>query len=261
MNNWHVLELEEIYSSLATGENGLTEEEAEKRLIEHGKNMLSEKKKKTLLGRFFYQFKDVMVLVLLVAAIIAGAFGEWADSLIILAIVIINAIIGVFQESKAEKALEALMSMSKPYANIVRNGIVNSIKRENIVPGDLAELEAGDYVPADLRLIHSASLKIQESSLTGESVAVEKTIKALADENLPLGDRKNMAYSSSIVTYGRGSGIVVAAGMDTEVGKIAEYINDDEIGTETPLKQRLNATGKILSIAVIAAAVVIFLIG
>jgi len=261
MNIWHTMEPEDIYSSLETGENGLSDAEAEKRLREHGKNMLKEKKKKTLLGRFLLQFKDVMVLVLLAAAIIAGLLGELTDSIIILSIVIINAVIGVAQESKAEKALEALMSMSKPYANVVRDGVVKSIRREDIVPGDLVELEAGDYVPADLRLIHSASLKIQESALTGESVAVEKIIKALKDDNMPLGDRRNMAFSSSIVTYGRGSGIVVSAGMDTEVGKIAEYINDDEIGTETPLKQRLNATGKILSIAVIAAAVVIFLIG
>nr|HPQ48152.1 HAD-IC family P-type ATPase [Clostridia bacterium] len=237
MNIWHTMEPEDIYSSLETGENGLSDAEAEKRLREHGKNMLKEKKKKTLLGRFLLQFKDVMVLVLLAAAIIAGLLGELTDSIIILSIVIINAVIGVAQESKAEKALEALMSMSKPYANVVRDGVVKSIRREDIVPGDLVELEAGDYVPADLRLIHSASLKIQESALTGESVAVEKLIKALKDDNMPLGDRRNMAFSSSIVTYGRGSGIVVSAGMDTEVGKIAEYINDDEIGTETPLKQ------------------------
>jgi len=261
MNIWHTMDPEEIYSSLETGENGLSGEEADKRLMEHGKNMLEEQKRKSLLVRFLLQFKDVMVLVLLVAAIIAGLFNELTDSIIILAIVIINAVIGVFQENKAEKALEALMGMSKPYANVVRDGVVVSTKRENIVPGDLVELEAGDYVPADLRLIHCASLKVQESALTGESVAVEKSISTLKDEGLPLGDRINMVYSSSIVTYGRGSGIVVSAGMDTEVGKIAEYISDKDIGTETPLKQRLNATGKILSIAVLAAALVIFLIG
>ncbi|MBN2558766.1 MAG: cation-translocating P-type ATPase [Clostridia bacterium] len=261
MNKWHTLEIDEIYKSLETGENGLSSDEAANRLVRHGKNELKEAKRTTLIGRFLMQFKDVMVLVLLAAAIISGILGEIADSVIILAIVVINAAIGVFQESKAEKALEALKNLSKPFAKVVRDGIAISIRREDIVPGDLVELEAGDYVPADLRLIHCASLKIQESALTGESAAVEKSIAALSDEGLPLGDRVNMAYSSSIIAYGRGSGIVVSAGMDTEVGKIAEYIAEGDIGTETPLKKRLNATGKILSIAVIGAATLIFITG
>lgn len=261
MKHWHNTEIEEIYEMLETGENGLTAQEAESRLLKHGKNSLKEEKGPTLFMRFLMQFKDVMVLVLLAAAIISGILGELADSIIILSIVIINAVIGVFQENKAEQALEALKSMSRPYARVIRGGEVLSIKREDIVPGDLVELEAGDYVPADLRLIQCASLKIQESTLTGESTAVEKQIKALKDPELAIGDRTNMAYSSSIVTYGRGSGIVVSAGMDTEVGKIAEYISDSQIGTETPLKQRLNATGKILSIAVLCAALLIFITG
>lgn len=261
MKNWHTTDIEEIYERLETSESGLTSEEAAGRLITYGKNALKEGKRKTLFSRFIFQFKDVMVLVLLAAAVISGILGEFADSIIILSIVIINAAIGVFQESKAEKALEALKNMSKPFARVIRDGNVMSIKRENVVPGDLVELEAGDYVPADLRLIECASLKIQESSLTGESIAVEKTIRTLADENLPLGDRLNMVYSSTIVTYGRGSGIVISAGMDTEVGKIADYITSDEISTETPLKKRLDSTGKILSIAVLGAAILIFITG
>jgi len=261
MKQWHTTEVEELYDMLETGENGLTTQEAEQRFQKHGKNALREVKGPTLFGRFITQFKDVMVLVLLAAAIISGVLGELTDAIIIMAIVIINAIIGVVQENKAEQALEALKSMSRPYARVIRNGETKSIKREDIVPGDLVELDAGDYVPADLRLIQSASLKIQESTLTGESTAVEKSIAALSDPDLALGDRSNMAYSSSIITYGRGSGIVVSAGMDTEVGKIAEYISDSDIGTETPLKQRLNATGKILSIAVLCAALLIFIIG
>ncbi len=261
MKHWHTAEVEEIYNMLETGENGLSSQEAELRLQEHGKNALKEVKGPSLFMRFITQFKDVMVLVLLAAAIISGALGELTDAIIILSIVIINAVIGVVQESKAEHALEALKKMSRPYARVIRDGEIKSIKREDIVPGDLVELEAGDYVPADLRLIQSASLKIQESTLTGESTAVEKYIEALDDSDLPLGDRKNMAYSSSIITYGRGSGLVVSAGMDTEVGKIAEYISDGDIGTETPLKLRLNATGKILSIAVLCAAIVIFITG
>ncbi len=261
MKRWHMLDIPEIFESLQTGENGLSSEEAQKRLQKYGKNALAEDKKITLLQRFLEQFKDVMVIVLLVAAIISGVLGELADSLIILAIVIINAIIGVVQENKAEKALEALKSMSKPYARVYRDGEVKSIRREEIVPGDLVELEAGDYIPADIRLIQSSSLKIQESALTGESVAVEKKTDKIDDEEIPLGDRSNMAYTSGIITYGRGSGIVVSAGMDTEVGKIAEYINEGDIGMETPLKKRLNATGKVLSIAVLCAAVVIFITG
>lgn len=261
MKQWHTTQIEEIYEMLETGENGLSAQEAEARLLKHGKNTLKEEKGPTLIGRFLSQFKDVMVLVLLAAAIISGILGELTDSIIILSIVIINAVIGVFQENKAEQALEALKSMSRPYARVIRDGETKNIKREDIVPGDLVELEAGDYVPADLRLIQCASLKIQESTLTGESTAVEKQIKALKDPDLAIGDRTNMAYSSSIITYGRGSGIVVSAGMDTEVGKIAEYISDSQIGTETPLKQRLNATGKILSIGVLCAALLIFITG
>ena len=261
MKQWHTTQVEEIYNMLETGESGLSSNEAELRLEKHGKNALKEEKGPTLFGRFIAQFKDVMVLVLLAAAIISGVLGELTDSIIILSIVIINAVIGVVQENKAEQALEALKKMSRPYARVIRDGETKSIKREDIVPGDLVELEAGDYVPADLRLIQSASLKIQESTLTGESAAVEKTIDALDDPELALGDRRNMAYSSSIITYGRGSGIVVSAGMDTEVGKIAEYISDGDIGTETPLKKRLNATGKILSIAVLCAAILIFITG
>ena len=261
MKQWHTTEVEEIYDMLETGESGLSGEEAAQRLQKHGKNALKEEKGPTIFGRFLAQFKDVMVLVLLAAAIISGVLGELTDAIIIMAIVLINAVIGVVQENKAEQALEALKNMSRPYARVIRDGETKSIRREDIVPGDLVELEAGDYVPADLRLVQSASLKIQESTLTGESTAVEKYIDVLKDPDLALGDRTNMAYSSSIVTYGRGSGIVVSAGMDTEVGKIAEYISDSDIGTETPLKQRLNATGKILSIAVLIAAILIFITG
>lgn len=261
------LKLDDIYKKFNTTEHGLTQEEAQERLRRNGKNALLEAKPKSWLQRFFSQMKDLMIIVLLVAAFISavlsiaqGEYTELIDSGIILLIVVLNAVIGTVQESKADEAMRELTKMNKPYAKVMRNGEVASIKCEDLVVGDLVLLEAGDVVPADIRLLTSKSLKIDEATLTGESVPAEKDCNAELEEKTPLGDRKTMAYSTGVVSYGRGSGIVVAVGMDTEVGKIAGMLNTQE-KNETPLSKQLSKTAKYLSIIVLAIAVIIFVVG
>ena len=267
MKNYYNYSLNEVYEKLNTSEQGLTSEEAHARLERHGKNALEEGKSKTWFQRFFSQMKDLMIIVLLAAAaisaviaIVEGEYAELIDSGIILLIVILNAVIGTIQESKADQAMKELTKMNKPIAKVLRNGEITKIKCEDIVIGDIVILEAGDVVPADLRLITTKSLKIQESTLTGESVPAEKDCTAELKDDTPLGDRKTMAYSTGIVTYGRGSGVVVATGMDTEVGKIAGMLNTQE-KNDTPLQKQLAKTAKLLSFIVLGIAAVIFVAG
>ena len=256
--------IEELYSSLSTNHEGLSQKEADSRLEQHGKNALDEGKKRSMISKFFAQFKDMMIIVLIVASIVSatiaiaqGEYHELIDSGIIMLIVIVNAVIGLVQESKAESALDALKNMNKPFSKVLRNGDLIQIKSEDLVVGDVVQLDAGDIVPADLRLISSASLKIEEAALTGESVPAEKEYSATVAEKAPLGDRLNMAYSGGVVTYGRGRGLVVAKGMDTEVGKIAKLLSQTSAQV-TPLQNQLNQTAKILSVGVLAIAAVIF---
>ncbi len=256
----HMLTLPDALNRLNTDPQGLTEDEVSQRLQKFGKNELQEGKKKTLMGMFLLQFKDLMIIILIIAAVIAGFLGEMADTGIIMLVVVINAVLGVAQESKAEKALAALKKMSSPSAKVRRNGEVKVVKSENIVPGDIVLVEAGDYIPADLRLLEVASLKIEEAALTGESVPVEKNITELADADMVIGDRKNMAYLGTSVTYGRGVGVVAATGMSTEVGKIAENINT-AVDNETPLQKKLAELGKYLSVGVVVIAIIIFVAG
>ena len=264
--NYYSENLSEVMESLRTTEEGLSPEEAAKRLEEHGRNALQEKKKKPLIVKFFEQFKDVMIIVLIAAAIVSAAltiyskeYSELIESGLILLIVIVNAVIGVVQENKAESALEALKNLNKPYSKVIRGGALVQIKSEEIVPGDVVQLEAGDIVPCDLRLISSASLKIEEAALTGESVPVEKDWEAQIADKAPLGDRKNMAYSSGIVSYGRGRGVATKTGMETEVGKIAKMLEAGE-NDSTPLQKQLNKTAKVLSVLVLVIAAVIFVV-
>lgn len=239
---------------------GLTTAEAQRRLEKYGHNELTTKGKTTLLQKFLAQFKDLMIIVLLVAALISVFVGEGVDALIILLVVVLNAIFGVFQESKAEEAIDALKSLAAPQAKVERDGQMQQIQSTELVPGDVVILEAGDVVPADLRLVESASMQIEESALTGESVPVNKQTAALDDEQLPLGDRTNLAFMNSNVTFGRGKGIVIHTGMATEVGKIARLINDaDE--TITPLQRNLTKLSKTLTWLILAIAVVVFAVG
>ncbi|HBO48252.1 MAG TPA: calcium-translocating P-type ATPase, PMCA-type [Clostridiales bacterium] len=267
MKEYHNLSIEETYQKLNSSEKGLSQEEAEARLSRYGKNALEEGKSKSWLQRFFAQMKDLMIIVLLFAALISAIiaiieknYTELIDSGIILLIVIVNAVIGTVQESKADQAMKELTKMNKPNAKVLRNGEITKIKCEDIVIGDIVILEAGDVVPADLRLTLTKSLKIQESTLTGESVPSEKDCSVLLDDATPLGDRKNMAYSTGVVTYGRGMGVVVDTGMKTEVGKIAGMLNTQE-KSDTPLQKQLAKTAKLLSIIVLGIAVVIFIAG
>jgi Ca2+-transporting ATPase len=243
---------------------GLSRDEATARLAGAGYNELAKKKPKSLAAKFLDQFKSVVIIILLAAAAISGVVGVLdgegiVDSLIILLIVVVNAIIGVAQEEKAEKALDALEKMSAPRCKAVRNGQVEVIESRELVPGDVAVIETGDLVPADLRLVEAVNLKIQESSLTGESVPGEKISETLEGE-VQLGDRKNMAFSSSMVAYGRGRGIVVATGMKTEVGKIAGMLQSAP-ETKTPLQARIDQLGKFLGIGAVAVCAIIFLAG
>ncbi|MCT3289941.1 cation-translocating P-type ATPase [Lactiplantibacillus pentosus] len=249
-----------IYQELETDEHGLQQSAAAQRLEQYGPNALNQQKTTSLLQKFIAQFKDFMIIVLLVAALIAAFTGEAVDAVIILLVVVLNAIFGVFQESKAEEAINALKEMSAPDATVLRDGQLQTVKSDALVPGDIVSLEAGDIVPADLRLIESASLKVEESALTGESVPVEKQAEMVADGELPIGDRLNMAYMNSNVTYGRAMGIVVATGMQTEVGRIAGMIEAaDE--TTTPLQANLTQLGKSLTILILVIAAVVFGIG
>ena len=246
---WHTKSKEEVEKALETSfEKGLSEEEAVKRLEQYGSNELEHKKRRTIWNMLIDQFKDFMIIILIIAAVVSGLMGEITDAVIILAIVILNALMGVVQENKAEESLAALKKMAAPHAKVRRSGRPDVIDAAKLVPGDVVVLETGDFVPADLRLIETSNLKIEEAALTGESVPVEKDSATLQDEDIPLGDRINMAYSSSIVTYGRGVGIVVETGMSTQMGRIAQMIQAEE-GMETPLQKRLESLGKLLGLA------------
>ena len=264
--NWFNKGISQVEKELQTNiKEGLTEEQVKANYEKYGMNELKQKKKKSLFVKFLEQFKDFMIIVLIIAAIVSGAVGiaegeGITDTIIILIVVVLNAIIGVVQESKAEKSLEALQKLSAHASKVVRNGKVAVVQSRELVPGDIVVLDTGDYVPADLRIVESANLKSQEASLTGESVPVDKNTETIDDEKVSLGDRTNMLFSSSLITYGRGKGIVVETGMNTEVGKIAKIISDTE-GTETPLQTKLNKLGKTLGIAALAICIVIFIIG
>ncbi len=244
---------------------GLSGEEAARRLKQYGPNEIIAGKKKSFLVMFFSQFRSFMIIILLIAAAISGVVGflegeGFFDTLIILGILVLNAFIGAYQEKKAESSLEALRNLAAPLSKVLRDGQVRQIPTRELVPGDMVIMETGDVIPADLRLIEAINLKIQESSLTGESMPVEKQTAPLTSEEVPLGDRTNMAFSSGMVTYGRGRGIVTATAMNTEVGKIADMLQHT-VDTETPMSRRLEQLGKILGIAALLICAVIFGVG
>lgn len=240
---------------------GLSSAEAAGRLEKHGPNQLKGKPKKSMIALFFAQLKDMLIYVLLGAAVITVIVGEYMDAVIILAVVLLNAAIGVFQEHKAEKAIEALQQMTTPRSLVRRDGDIREIDSVDIVPGDIVILDAGRYIPADLRLLEGANLQIEESALTGESVPSDKDAEALLDDpKTPLGDMANMAFMSTLVTYGRGEGVVVGTGMSTEMGKIAGILDQDDQDM-TPLQKKLEELGKILGFIAIGICVLIFVIG
>lgn len=254
--------IDEVLKEFSTDENnGLSDREAKIRLEKNGPNKLSSKKPKTLLNIFFAQINDAMIYILIVAAIISAVMGEYSDAIVIIIVILINAIIGVAQESRAEKALSALKELSTPKALVKRNGEIIEIPSEEVVLGDIVVIDAGRYIPCDLRLIQTANLKIEESAFTGESLPSDKNADKFFDSSdIPVGDRENMAYMSTLATYGRGMGVCVATGMDTEIGKIAKMIENEETDL-TPLQKKLSSLGKILGIASIIICVLIFVIG
>lgn len=259
---YYVESIPDIEKDLNTSvKDGLSASDAKARLEQYGPKALASKKKQSMFMRFIDQFKDFMIIVLIIAAILSGVLAhEWTDAAIIMIVVILNAILGVFQEARSEAAIDALKEMATPDAHVRRDDTIVTIPSTELVPGDVVLLEAGDVVPADLRLNQAHSLKIEESALTGESVPVEKHAETLEGEDIALADRVNMAYSNTNVTYGRGEGIVTSTGMHTEVGKIATMLNNaDE--TDTPLKRNLNQLGKTLTIMILVICVIVFIVG
>ncbi|MBK9380488.1 MAG: cation-translocating P-type ATPase [Chitinophagaceae bacterium] len=257
--NWHCLTSKEIFNLTGSSMNGLTREKAALNLAEFGLNELQEKKKKPAWLLFLAQFSDFMILVLLAAAIIAGIAGDITDTIIILIIVVLNAIVGFVQEYKAEKAMEALKKIAAFQAQVIRNGETFTISAAELVPGDLVLLEAGNVVPADIRLIETHSLRIDEAALTGESVPAEKTDKVLTEEDLPIGDRLNLAFKSTLITNGRAKGVVIATGMLTEIGLIAKMLQQSE--SVTPLQKRMSDFGKKLSYIILLICILLFVVG
>lgn len=251
---------EEVLKILKTQESGLTVEEAFRRLQTDGPNELIEKKEKKLFQMFLEQLKDKMIIILLIAAILSFALKEIAEGVVILIIIFINAIISVWEEKKATDALKALKKLNASLAKVIRDGKMKKLLTSELVKGDIVLLEAGDIVPADLRLLKENQLKINESSLTGESIPVSKDALFIAKENTSLGDLKNMAFSSTLVSYGTATGVVVETGMSTEVGKIASMLQDTK-SLDSPLKRKLNKVGTILSIVGLFVSFLIFIIG
>ncbi|NLJ97512.1 MAG: cation-translocating P-type ATPase [Clostridiales bacterium] len=258
---WFLKSQDEVLKELNVNPSiGLTNNEARKRLDQYGPNKLKGKPKKSIVALFFAQLKDMLIYVLLAAAAITIVIGEYSDAIIILLVVILNAAIGVAQEHKAEKAVEALQKMTTPRSLVRRDGEVVEIGSEEVVPGDIIILDAGRFIPADIRLIESANLQVEESALTGESVPADKNALAnLSDPKTPLGDKVNMAYMSTLVTYGRGEGVVVSTAMDTEMGKIAKILDEDKVEM-TPLQRKLDELGKILAYLAIGICLLIFVI-
>jgi len=258
--NWHAMDVADAAEALATDvERGLSEGEVQTRLERHGRNVLPEGKKKTLLGMIAGQFKDFLILILVAAAVVSFAVGETTDALAIAAILILNAILGASQEKRASQALEALKRMSVPECEVVRGGAAARASSEAIVPGDVLVLREGDYVPADLRLVETASLRVNEASLTGESAPIEKTARPVAGD-ATLADRLSMAYAGTVVTYGRGRGLVVATGLDREIGRIARLL-EQKPATVTPLQKRLAGFGRLLGIITLVVCTATFALG
>ncbi len=258
---WHNITGEAALEHLRTGLNtGLTSDEAQLRLAAFGPNELTEAPRPTFWARFLDQFKNFLVTILIVASVVSLALGDIVEAVAIMAIVVLNAILGVIQEARAEEALAALQKMTAPEARVIRDGIQITIPARDLVPGDIVLLETGNYIPADVRLQEAVNLKIDEASLTGESVPVQKRADSVLDREIPLGDRRNTAYMSTLVTYGRGRGVVTSTGMTTQIGLIAQMIQSFE--TEpTPLQRKLEELGRTLGIAALIVCGIVFGVG
>ena len=259
--NWYQEEKKIVLDTLNTDpEKGLSLEQVEEYRDKFGYNELPEGEKKSFWEKLLAQFQDVLILILIGASIISFFVGEGVDAIIIIAIVLVNAFLGIYQEGKAEEAVAALRKMASPEARIIRDGKILQIPSRELVPGDIVDLETGDIIPADLRLLKTVNMKVEEASFTGESVPVDKNANRVFNAEVSLGDRENMAFSSTTVAYGHGQGVVVATGLDTEIGKIAQTIQEFE-EEETPLQRKLSQLGKSIGIIVLAICILVFVIG
>ena len=257
--HWHTLSGERTLEQLASGPKGLSSAQAAERLLKHGPNELPEKRRVPPWLMFLRQFKDVMILILIAAAVVSGLIGDVTDTVVILIIVVLNAVVGFVQEYRAEKAVQALKQMAAHLATVLRDGSPKQLPAAQLVPGDVVVLEAGNMITADMRVLEAHALRVEEASLTGESLGVQKHERMLTDADAPLGDRLNMVFKGTLVSHGRGTAVVVATGEETELGRIAQLIQQDE--PATPLQQRLAQFGKRLSYIVLMVAVVLYVIG
>ncbi|MDD5448579.1 MAG: HAD-IC family P-type ATPase [Actinomycetota bacterium] len=260
--DWHILPAQDCLELLATDlEKGLSSQEAQRRLGIYGYNRLKETKKKSLLTRFLMQFNDFMIWVLLCAALISGVvLREYLDAVVIMVIVFLNAILGFIQEARAEKAMEELKKLSSPTAKVIRDGVEKNIDASELVPGDIIILETGDLVPADARVLSAVNLKTDESSLTGESVPVEKNTETLDNPDTPVGSRTNMVHAGTHVDYGRGKALVVSTGSETQLGEIAQMLAEEE-EVKTPLQAELGNVGKKIAYICLGVVLVVFITG
>ena len=242
-HEWHALGAQEVLDHLKVQGNGLTSAEAKRRLEHYGPNQLKEAPRPTFLQMLWEQLNNFVVILLIVASVISALLGDYVEAAAIMAIVVLNAVLGIVQERRAEEALAALKKLAAPDAQVVRDGRRISIPSYELVPGDLVFLESGNFIPADIRLLEAVNLRIEEASLTGESLAVQKNAATVLDKNVPLGDRKNTAFMGTVVSYGRGRGVVTSTGMHTQLGLIATMLQNVET-EETPLQRRLDQLGK-----------------
>src|SRR5512147_70651 len=256
---WHALKPDEVLSHLKVEGNGLTNEEAEKRLQYYGPNQLKEAPRPSFLQMLWEQLNNFVVILLIVASVISALLGDYVEAAAIMAIVVLNALLGIVQERRAEEALAALKKLAAPDAQVVRDGRRVSVPAYELVPGDLVFLESGNFVPADIRLLEAINLRIEEASLTGESLPVQKNAATVLDKNVPLGDRKNTAFMGTVVSYGRGRGVVTSTGMHTQLGLIATMLQNVEVEV-TPLQRRLDQLGKMLSYGALLLVGVVFIV-
>src|SRR5215204_255320 len=256
---WHALKTEEVLGHLKVEGNGLTSEEAKTRLEQYGPNQLQEAARPTFLQTLWEQLNNFVVILLIVASVISAFLGDYIEASAIMAIVVLNAILGIVQERRAEEALAALKKLAAPDAQVIRDGRRRSIPASELIPGDIVFLEAGNFIPADIRLLEAINLRVEEASLTGESLAVQKNAATVLDKNVPLGDRKNTAFMGTLVSYGRGRGVVTSTGMHTQLGLIATMLQNVET-EETPLQRRLDQLGKSLSVAALFLVAIVFIV-
>src|SRR5512134_3732729 len=256
---WHALTAEDVLKNLEAHEHGLTASQATARLAQYGPNQLQEAPRPTFWHMLWEQLNNFVVILLIVASIISALLGDYVEAAAIMAIVVLNAVLGIVQERRAEEALAALKKLAAPDAQILRDGSRKSIPASELVPGDLVFLEAGNFIPADIRLLEAVNLRIEEASLTGESLAVQKNAATVLDKNVPLGDRKNTAFMGTVVSYGRGRGVVTSTGMRTQLGLIAAMLQNVEV-EETPLQRRLDQLGKSLSVAALFLVAIVFIV-